>query len=298
MMQVMMKSNPVFKDIHNKIFVNGENCIVLFLGKVRKGKSFCSITLAEHIDPNFNIDNNFVYDVQAFYKILNDDSSDVCSLIIEELGVKFDKRRFMSLQNIILSHTFQTFAYKDLLLILNCPSMGYVDPRIEPLIDYSFTVRKAYKKKRLLQKTTFKVRQYQHNPVRNKTYKKRPIFWLGDKKVMINEITIPVPSEDVIAKYKKVSHIWKDKLSVELEGRMNIQLEKDNTPTQPTKTDDEMISEVIAMKDNLVIQYRGKPYISPKVILGLYDDVGVKRANKIAAKTNLILSKVIPPIPS
>lgn len=280
-----MKPNPIFEDIKAKIYKREENAIILFLGKVRKGKSFCSISLGEYIDSRFNVEKNVVYEIDEFYRIINDPNTNQITIIIEELGVKFDKRRFMSLQNMIISHTLQTFAHKRLCLIMNCPSMSYIDARFESMIDYVFTVKHAYKQGGLLRKTLFKVRKPQHNPDTGKTYSaKRPVFYIKGKKTYISGIVIPVPAEDTIAKYKVKSFAYKERLNKELGERIEEQQEQEDAKRekskQPSKTDDDIIEEVMRNQSKYVGKYKGKPHIAQPVLMEFFK-VGGGRAYRI-----------------
>lgn len=286
-----MKTNPVFQDIHDKIYKRGENCIVIFVGKVRRGKSFCSLSLTRFIDEKFTIKRNCIYEITKFFQLINEAETKECGVVIEELGVKADKRRFMSLQNLIISHLLQTFAYKGVFLCLNCPSMAFVDSRFEPMIDYVFIVDKAYKNGDKLVKTRFRVKKYQHNPETGKTYKKLPRFYINGKLKIIRRITIPVPDEDTIAEYKHYSHIYKAKLGRELEDKINDQIEKD-TPKKPTKTDDEIIAEVLANKERYLGTYKGRPHISQPTIIENFG-LGGARAYRIGQKINKILVPIL-----
>jgi hypothetical protein len=292
-----MKNNPIFQDITNRIHRKGENCVIVFVGKVRKGKSFCSLELAKYVDKDFRVDTNCVYTTEDYFKLVNTDR-ECYAIVIEELGLRADKRRFMSLQNIILRHSLQTFGYKQICLIMNCPSMAFVDGSLEHMVDYVFSVDRAFKKGKLLHKTRFKVKKYQHNPEIGKTYRKRPFFWVNGKKVLINKMTIPVPDEATIQEYKLLSTEYKDKVGLELQAKSVEEDDADKAKQEAINipSDDEIIKDILSKKKKLAVKYKSaEKYISSNKIRGIHNNISRRKAEMLAARINNILQGIIPP---
>jgi hypothetical protein len=285
--------NPIIEDIKAKIYEREENAILVFLGKVRKGKSLCSVHMGEIVDPNFDVEKNVVYEIEDFYKLINDPDMEQCTLVVEEMGVKADKRRFMSLQNTIISHTLQTFAHKRLCLILNCPSSSFLDSRLESMTDYKFIAKKAYKRKGLLKKTKFIVRKVQHNPNIGKTYIKRPFFHLRGKKTYINHMTLGVPDEDVIGRYKVRSVAYKNKLNVELAEKIEAQRQKMQNVV-PKESEDSIIAKVLENVNDYAKMWRGKMHVSQSVLMRKFH-LKASRAMNLANEINDRMEKL--PLP-
>jgi hypothetical protein len=225
---VMMQSrpSPIIEDIKQRIYEKEENCLVVVVGKVRSGKSLSTISFCKVVASGFSLKENCAFEMEDFYKILNKDTTNKCAIMIEEMGLKADKRSFMTLQNKIISYTFQTFGYKCILLVMTVPSMAFIDSRIEHLISYVFETYKTVKKKGKLIKVKFKVRKYQHNPVLGKTYKKRPEFFIGGRLVKVPYITFHAPDEKLIQDYKAISEPYKDRINLDIEKDLEVSTQK------------------------------------------------------------------------
>ena len=256
--------NPIVQDIKNRIYKKGENCLIVVVGATRIGKSIIGgLTLGKMIDPTFNVKDCMTFEIEEFYDRINNDNFNHKVVVIEEMGLKADKRRFMSLQNKILTYTFQTFAYKQFCVIMTVPSMSFIDSRIEHLITYVFEGKKATKQNQKLIKTLFKLKRYSHNPVLGKTYKKNPRFWVDGRKVVLSSITMHVPDESIIAEYKGLEKAYKDKLSRELVNEIKVE-----TPDEEKNSlsDSEIVDAVVNNVDEYANLYRGVLHVSSSTI--------------------------------
>ena len=137
--------NPIVNDIYNRINYNNRNCLVVFVGKVGTGKSLGASTFNMWCDPNYWLDKCFFTTEQFYEKLVGEQFNKANALLWEEMGVSADKRSFMSVQNKVLTYTFQTWRSKSLLLTMTVPSIGFIDSRIHHMIDFIFESQKAYR---------------------------------------------------------------------------------------------------------------------------------------------------------
>ena len=72
-----------------------QNYVMLFVGQTGTGKSYAAMSLAEHVDPNFNI-NRVVFTADEFIAILNQDKTMVKGSVImwDEAGVGMPAREW------------------------------------------------------------------------------------------------------------------------------------------------------------------------------------------------------------
>jgi hypothetical protein len=261
--------NPIVQDVKNRIYKKGENCLIVVVGPTRIGKSIIGgLTLGKMIDPTFNVKDCMTFEIEEFYDSINNDNFNHKVVVIEEMGLKADKRRFMSLQNKILTYTFQTFAYKQFCVIMTVPSMSFIDSRIEHLITYVFEGKKATKQNQKLIKTLFKLKRYSHNPVLGKTYKKNPRFWVDGRKVVLSSITMHVPDEGIIQEYRALEKAYKDKLSRELVNEIKVEAPDED---KNSLSDKEIIQEVLDNKEKFITKYLGKPHISSTTLKAFFN---------------------------
>jgi len=290
-----MMINPIIQDIQNKIYKKGENCLIVVVGEVRSGKSLCGgITLGTDIDPRFSVSKSMTFEMDEFYEIISNPKMTKRVVVIEEMGLKADKTRFMSTQNKIITHTFMIFGYKQLCIIMTVPSMSYIDSRIEHLINYVFEAKKSYKDGDLLRKTKFKLKRYIHNPIVGKTYKKRPLFWVAGKKVIIPYITLKAPPEDIIQEYKIREKKYKDYTTKNLGIELAINKIKDKSE-EIIQTDKSIIDEILKKKNEYLTNYKGHLHMSPKLLMGIFK-LSRHRSESIAAVINHQLRHSPPPI--
>lgn len=111
-----------------------QNFVMLFVGQTGTGKSYAAMSLAEHLDPGFNIDR-IVFSAEEFVSILNNDLTLTkgSTIMWDEAGVGMPAREWYSLSNKVISYVVQTFRVKGYILIMTTPSMKYIDSQIRAL---------------------------------------------------------------------------------------------------------------------------------------------------------------------
>ncbi len=97
------------------------------------GKSYSAITLAEDIDPYFNVDR-IVFHPKEFVSLLDVGLPKGSVIIWEEVGVSLSSRDWYREQNKIISSLFETFRRHNLILIMTVPNVKFIDSRIRAMI--------------------------------------------------------------------------------------------------------------------------------------------------------------------
>ena len=110
-----------------------QNYILLIVGGVGTGKSYSGITLAEDIDPYFNVDR-IIFHPQDFISLLETSLPKGSVIMWEEVGVSLSSRDWYKEQNKVISSLFETFRRHNLILIMTVPFVKFIDSRIRSMI--------------------------------------------------------------------------------------------------------------------------------------------------------------------
>ena len=207
---------------------------MLFVGQTGTGKSYAAMSLAEHLDPSFDI-SRIVFSAEEFVSILNNDESLVKGSVIvwDEAGVGMPAREWYSLSNKVISYVVQTFRVKGYILIMTTPSMKYIDSQIRSLfhglaqtIDPSFC------------DGIFGWAKYmhlEHDPREGRTFMKYPVIYDEyNRQVKIQgpthgtgNVLFPKPTEELIVDYEVKKKDFTDNLiasaSDMMAGKENVE---------------------------------------------------------------------------
>lgn len=225
---------------------------VIFIGPPGSGKSFSAVTFNNKVNNPFPLGRCF-FETEDFFNSINTfidkDGNPINGgdmLMWEEIGIAADNREFMSLKNKVISKALDVWRKKNLGLCLSMPSLDNLDSRIENRLDWILEVKDFNKKPNgNLISTTFNVLVSQHNPIIQKTYRKHPIYTIDGEEVMLNEITIYAPPEDVIAKYNALSDECKSNILKALEADLA------NAKAKKTKADFNMDAAVEEVRKHI-----------------------------------------------
>lgn len=97
------------------------------------GKSYSGISLAEDIDPYFNVDR-IIFHPKDFISLLESSLPKGSVIMWEEVGVSLSSRDWYKEQNKIMSSLFETFRRHNLILIMTVPFVKFIDSRIRSMI--------------------------------------------------------------------------------------------------------------------------------------------------------------------
>jgi hypothetical protein len=125
-----------------RIFVKTlRNCIednrhfvIMIVGKLRSGKSYSALRIAELVDEDFSL-NNLVYATDKFIRLVKM-SEEGSVIVFDEAGVNIFARDWQSKMNKALAKIFQILGYKHLGIILTFPNVMFVDKAVRRLFDY------------------------------------------------------------------------------------------------------------------------------------------------------------------
>jgi len=198
------------------LWTENKNELMVIVGDPGSGKSYSALSLAERIDPTFNVDR-VVFKPEEFLDVL-----DKCSrgnvVIFDEAGVGIPSREWQTIQNKLLSYVLQTFRYKNLCVIFTTPNMSYIDKQVRLLVHHSVVAKAIFLEINAVQ-CYFYVRD--HNPLTDiPTFEPLKLANNGTL-YNVNPVYIPHPSEELAKEYERKSKMFKKE--VEVEAREKIQ---------------------------------------------------------------------------
>lgn len=102
-----------------------QNWLCVITGDTGTGKSFSSLRLGSLIDEDFKIEN-VVFDVKELIDLI-EVRPPGSLLVLDEAGISFGSRDFMSKQNKVMSSVIQMFRFKQIALIWTLPDISMID---------------------------------------------------------------------------------------------------------------------------------------------------------------------------
>lgn len=194
-----------------RIIRRNKNLLIIICGGTGSGKSYCALTIAKMIDPDFDVKTRVVFTVESFMELLNSGKLRKGSTIVwDEAGVGIPSREWYSISNKAISYVLQTFRHLNLCVIFTTPSFDYIDKQTRLLFHvYIETVKIIYEKNRVI----VKVFENQFNPAMGKEYKK--YFWIGGVKK--ERFNIGKPTKQMVKDYEEIKKIFSRKLRMEVQ---------------------------------------------------------------------------------
>jgi len=208
----------------------GQN--IMATGMPGSGKSWSCLTLAVEItkvtgkafDPNIHI----VFTLDDFWNLYN--NQELCPpgsvIIFEEVGVNVSSKEFMSKTNIFFGKVFQTMRYRGIAVMLNTPSLGFLDKTPRSLLHWHFSTHSLNRKKGYCE---MKPKMVEIDQQTGQLY--FPFSRLRDNQ-RITRLRVLKAPEDIIEVYEKRAKDFKDNLGKELQQLMTPETDLELTPIE------------------------------------------------------------------
>jgi len=281
-----MSTNVIVKRILDRLHVQNKNYLGVFVGSTGSGKSMASLKIASEIDPNFS-SKQICFSIEEFLEILNTGNLKRGSVIVlEETGISASNRNWQSLQNKAISYVFQSFRFLGIGVILNLPSITFLDTHVRSLVHQLFeTVSIDY------QNNTCKCRVFdvQQNAVSGKIYMKFPRAIINNELVTIESMNFNLPPVSLIAPYDELKAAFVSSLNVDL--LKGIQEQKIDR-TNKTLDIEPIVESIMSDIGSYVRKYGGENRVPSSLIMAKHN-LGSVSANKVKAAVEFRLKNEV-----
>lgn len=219
------KQYSMIKYIHRRI-KNNKNFLVTITGPTGSGKSWTGLSIAELLDPDFNIDR-VIFKGKELMKLINTANLKPGSVILwDEAGIDLSNRNWQSVTNKMLNALLQTFRSRNFILIFTVPFSDFVDASSRKLFHADFETQRINK---ALKEVVVKPKLLQYNPNLRKFYRKYLKVSSKGKLIKIKRWGVPKPSDELIKVYEAKKILFTTDLNADI-GKHLEKLEGKEAP--------------------------------------------------------------------
>jgi len=231
----------IISRIREDLLHYNQNYMHVFCGPTGSGKSYCALSFACALDPDFDTDN-IVFDAKSFIKLVRT-AKRATAIVFDEAGVEASSRDWYSERNKALMAVSETFRFRNLAVFWTTPNFGNVDKRIRELfhfysksigIDFDNKIAlMTYEQIDVERKNTGKIF---FRPVR--IYLKngtREIKWLGFR----------LPPKRILEEYEKMKNEYFENLLNNLERKLSELDENSDDGRSQSQNDVHYIAELV-----------------------------------------------------
>ena len=195
---------------YDRMMKQNKNWLAIMTGPTGSGKSYSALSIAETLDPSFNLDR-IVFTPQDFMRLFIDNKVGKGQMVIwEEAGVTMGARDFMSKVNKAINYFIQSFRSKNTGVIFTLPSMMMIDTQIRNLAHTLMQPIGLDKDNKL---AIIKLFEIQHNPVSGETYQKYIRAFINGGVYKVNRIAVRIPSVQLRKAYEDKKELFLQSLA-------------------------------------------------------------------------------------
>jgi len=214
------KEKPkVFLNWADKRISRNQNLIMIFNGGTGSGKSWaslrCACDLSEHFKTPFSISGNVDFSFESLLKkmYLPENNKPGTVFIQEEVGSAgsgASSREWQSKANKFFNSFLQTSRHKRQILIMNCPSFGYLEAGSRQLVHFQL---ESMGINPITKQSAFKPFAIQCNRRTGKLYYKYLRYKHEGGRKRVNIMRFGLPPDDIIRDYENEKTKFTDKLN-------------------------------------------------------------------------------------
>jgi len=227
--------------------LRNNNCINgILTGDPGSGKSFAMLSMAQAIDPDFELEGNMFFkaglmmrEIKRYYEGPHKKGK---MWLFDEAGIDANNLNFHDQINRGLNAFFQTARHRNYIFWMTVPHFGFVSKGVRNLMTSHFEAKGWIKETNM---TRISPRVMQYNGNNDKLYRKRlmvkdPQSTMG----YCNEIHLPSPTQKIVKEYEKLKKEFTGDLFAEIASKIELQEDKKNSEVmgkQLTEKQDAML---------------------------------------------------------
>lgn len=201
----------------NQRIKNNKNWLCIFTGPTGSGKSWSAISIANMLNPDFDI-CRLVFKGKKLMALINSGAYTKKGVVFiwDEAGVDLSNRNWQSVTNKVINYLLQTFRHRNFILIFTAPYADFIDISTKKLFHAEFQTVSINKTKKTV---TVKPKQIQYNSNKGKFY----YHYLRIRKpgtgiIKVKKWAIPKPPKNLIKEYETKKNAFTFTLNQEIEG--------------------------------------------------------------------------------
>ena len=235
------------KHIKYLLLEQGRNFIIVVVGRVRVGKSWSALRIAENIDENFTVDN-IIFSAQEFLALVNQKEEVIKEgsvILWEEGGVGLNSKNWFSMLNKFTNLILETWGYKHLCLIITVPNFSFIDNSTRKMVNLRINCTERVKTRGIV-KAKVEELSIMYKPHGEELKRTNPRLQIRGWTYKFHRFEIRKPSIKLRHAYEIKQLEFKKKLSIELEAQMKQMSNDSQANIMESKTDEELFNEFYA----------------------------------------------------
>lgn len=220
--------NPILNSVRQRLWRLNKNWIAAFVGDPGSGKSWAAIDVADYIESGKFIIDRVFFTVKDLLKAIDEgEIKKGMVVILDESGIAWRGRRFMSGENIDMSDLFQIMRYMNFALIMTVPTLDMIDKHGRSLCNMIFTTKGIDREEEV---TICGVLHISHNRITGKVYPKFPRIMKDGHRLKADIMKIRKPRAELVKEYEKRKKAYGDSL---------VKEKRENAERRAAKRDEE-----------------------------------------------------------
>lgn len=252
------------------VMKRNRNFFIVCVGPPGSGKSWVMLSIAAMVEAKikrkFNV-AHVCFTGSTFMKLLNNKEEIKRGMVLglDEAGVAIASREYYSIINRALDAVFQTFRYRNLVIIATVPDLSFIDSHIRKMINVIIetdhdSVNEFNKK------TTVKLKFVINQPVQGVIKFPFPqITTRGGEVIKIVSMDIPAPPKEMAHKYEKLHQDFKEKLA----KRKAMEIEKSESKILGPVNPKDIVSHILKFKKRYLRRKGKYRYIDAELVAAL-----------------------------
>lgn len=212
MMLNMLDDEKLFYKMNReRTHEHNKNELVVIVGDMGCGKSYAALRLGEIItDGHFNLENLTFTPSDFLERVINSGKGDV--VILDDSGISFNAREFMSKSNRILSLALESCRFKNETLILTVPSLAMIDINARRLMHTCFWMKYVNEQAGYSCATWYKI---QNDSRLGKVYYTHPKIAENEETIEKSTMRFRKPDDALATEYERKKTYFLDVLYME-----------------------------------------------------------------------------------
>jgi len=278
-------TQPLYKEIHQRIYKRRQNILILIVGSPGTGKSLLALRIAEKLDPTFTLENmkeRVVIEASQFSKLIaNEDETKLergAVFIVDEMGASMGNRDWYTIGNKMVSLILQTFRYRQLIMIMTVPNMSFIDVSARKLIDVLIETKKIDFN---TNKTKARVWKLQFNKISGEATPFRQRFRIKDElgeTVVLDNMWFDRCDIKMAHSYEKFSREFKQSMAEK--ALANILRSQAKVDKKSNFDIDGIVKKILEEKDKYYKPHRGNLILNRARIEGDFG-IGANRSKQV-----------------